>query len=103
MISTFLGLVLTLYNFVFNSQNYLQIKGCAMGTKCATSYANIFMGIFQERYICPPNEKISYLRFIDDIFLIWSETIIDQLMKFKQQINEVHPAKKFGFNFSKKR
>ena len=103
IISTFLGLVLTLYNFVFNSQNYLRIKGCAMGTKCAPSYANIFMGIFQERYIYPPNEKISYLRFIDDIFLIWSETIIGQLMKFKQQINEVHPAIKFGFNFSKKR
>ena len=39
IISTFLRLVLTLNNFVFNSQNYLQIKGCAMGTKCAPSYA----------------------------------------------------------------
>ena len=68
--STFLRLVLTLNNFVFNSQNYLQIKGCAMGTKCAPSYANIFMGMFEERYIYPLIKKISnfYLRFIDDIF-----------------------------------
>ena len=43
IVSTFLRLVLTLNNFVFNSQNYLQIKGCAMSTKCAPSYANIFM------------------------------------------------------------
>ena len=103
IISTFLRLVLTLNNFVFNSQNYLQIKGCAMGTKCAPSYANIFMGMFEERYIYPLIEKISnfYLRFIDDIFLIWTGTT-DQLMKFKQQINEVHPSIKFDFNFSNK-
>ena len=103
IISTFLRLVLTLNNFVFNSQNYLQIKGCAMGTKCAPSYANIFMGMFEERYIYPLIEKISnfYLRFIDDIFLIWTGTT-DQLLKFKQQINEVHSSKKFDFNFSNK-
>ena len=51
IISTFLRLVLTINNFVFNSQNYLQIKGCTMSTKCAPSYANIFMGMFEERYI----------------------------------------------------
>ena len=103
IISTFLRLVLTLNNFVFNSQNYLQIKGCAMGTKCAPSYTNIFMGMFEERYICPLIEKISnfYVRFIYDIFLIWTGTT-DQLMKFKQQINEVHPSIKFDFNFSNK-
>ena len=103
IISTFLRLVLTLNNFVFNSQNYLQIKGCAMATKCAPSYANIFMGMFDERYIYPLLEKVSnfYLRFIDDVFLIWTATT-DQLMKFKQKINEVHPSIKFGFNFSDK-
>ena len=65
----FLHLVLTLNNFLFNSQNYLQIKGCTMGTKCASSYANIFMCMFQERYIYPLIEKIFNfdLRFIDDI------------------------------------
>ena len=53
IISTLLRLVLTLDNFVFNCQNYLQIKGCSMGTKCAPSYANIFMGVFEERYTYP--------------------------------------------------
>ena len=53
IITTFLALILTLNNFIFNSQFYLQIKGCAMGTICAPSYANIFMSEFEEKYIYP--------------------------------------------------
>ena len=48
--TTFLGLVLTLNNFVFNCQIYLHIKGCTMGTKYAPNYANIFVVMFKERY-----------------------------------------------------
>ena len=33
VVLTFLKLILTLNNFVFNGINYLQKKGCAMGTK----------------------------------------------------------------------
>ena len=51
IITTFLHLVLPLNNLIFNCQNYLQIKGCAMGTICAPNYANIFMGIFEEKFI----------------------------------------------------
>ena len=53
IITTFLALILTLNNFIFNSKFYLQIKGCAMGTICAPSYANIFMPEFEEKYIYP--------------------------------------------------
>ena len=35
-------------------------------------------------------------------FLTWTGTT-DQLIKFKQQINEVHPSIKFDFNFSNKK
>ena len=100
IISTYLRLVLTLKNFVFNSQNYLQIKGCAMGTECAPRYANVFMGMFEERYIYHLIETTSkfYLQFIVH-FLIWTGTT-DQLMKLKHQINEVYLSIKFNFNFS---
>ena len=47
----FLKLILTLNNFIFNCTNFLQIKGCAMGTKCTPAYANIFMGIFEETHL----------------------------------------------------
>ena len=48
-------------------------------------------------------KKISnfHPRFIDDIFSIWTGTT-DQLITFKQQINEVHSSIKFDFNFSNK-
>ena len=48
VIITFLSLILTLNNFVFNSINYLQIMGCAMGTICASAYSNIFMAQFEK-------------------------------------------------------
>ena len=44
VILTFLKFILAFNNFVFNGINYLQKKGCAMDTKCAPSYANIFKG-----------------------------------------------------------
>ena len=75
VITTFLSLVVTLKSFVFNCKNYIQRKGCAMGTICAPSYANIFMDHFERKYISPFLQGLSliYLRFIDDIFFIGQE------------------------------
>ena len=56
-----------------------------MGTICAPSYENIFMAHFEEKSIYPLFEaKTSYLRFIDDIFMIWTKSnkeIIESLNK----------------------
>lgn len=78
-------------NFVFNSQNYLQIKGCVMATECAPRYLNIDISSYRNN-ILPAIHKWPF------IFLIWSGTA-DLLMKFKQQINQVHPSIEFHFNF----
>ena len=74
-----------------------------MGTKTAPSYANIFMGQFEEQYIYPriKNKSILYLRHIDDIFLIWTDTT-DSLENFIKSINTVHPSIKFSAETSKK-
>ena len=71
LIKTFLALILTLSNFIFNSRNYLQTKGCAMGIICAPSDANLFMDHLELKLIYPFIKGFSliYLRFIDDIFL----------------------------------
>ena len=47
-----------------------------MTTKCAPSYVNVFMGWIEETFIFPLLTNLSdfYLRFIDDIFLIWNGT-----------------------------
>ena len=45
IIKTFLALILTLNNFIFNSKFYLQIKGCAMGTIWAKLHRRHFYGM----------------------------------------------------------
>ena len=70
VIVKFLCVILTLNNFIFNGINYLQIKGCAMGTICASTYANIFLGKFK-LHIYPYIGNISKFccRYIDIFFL----------------------------------
>ena len=51
IITTYITLILTHNNFIFNSKFYLQITGRAMGTICTPSYVNIFMSEFEEKHI----------------------------------------------------
>ena len=101
VILTFLNLILTLNNSVFNGKNFLQTKGCAMGTKCAPCYANLFMGSFEERFIYPKikDKCISYLRYIDDIFMIWNGTK-EEFEEFIEYINNCHSTIKFDYTIS---
>ena len=101
-IFTFLKPILTLNNFVFNGINYLQRKSCAMGTKCVPSYANIFMGWFEEEFIFPllTNVNDFYLSFKDNIFLIWNGTKTE-FNDFFKKINQCHPSIKFEYKMSK--
>ena len=104
VITTFLAVILTLNNFIFNCKNYLQIKGCAMGTICAPSYASIFMDHFERKFIYPFIKTFSliYLRFIDDIFFIWASSKTD-LKNFLNELNTKHPSIKFEYEISKER
>ena len=94
---------LTLNNFLFNCQIYLQFKGWAMGTKCAPNYANIFMDIFEKKFIYPLGNNMTrlYLQFTSDVFIKWTGTL-GQLLEFKQRIEEIYPSIKFDFKFSNK-
>ena len=102
VIITFLSLILTLNNFVFNYTHYLQTMGCAtMGTICAPSYANIFMANFEAKHIYPyiKEKPPLYLRYIDDIFMIWKGTKVE-LIKFIKELNEKHKTITFDFQIS---
>ena len=81
IITTFLALMLTLNNFIFNCKNPLQIKRWIIGTICASSFANIFMDNFENKFIYPIMKTILLicLRFIADIFLIWTGNKTDLL------------------------
>ena len=61
VIITFLSLILTLNNFVFNCTHYLQTMGYAMGTICDPSYTNIFMANFEANHIYPYIKRKSLL------------------------------------------
>lgn len=70
--------ILTHNLFTFNSQLFLQTKGTAMGTRFAPSYANLFMGHYENLFIqnAHPWRKhiIMYRRYIDDLIFIWDGT-----------------------------
>ena len=102
--TTFLAHILTLNNSMFDSKFYLQIKGCAMGTICALTYPNLFMSEFKDRYIYSliKNKSKSYLRFIDDIFMVWTISE-NQLKFFINEINKNNHSIKFHLNFPKRK
>ena len=89
----------------FNSKNFLQTKGYgAMGIICAPSYANIFMGHFERKYLYPfvEGKSLTYFRYIDDTFLIWTGTK-NELDQFFKDLNKKHPSIKFDYKTSKYR
>ncbi|CAN7939652.1 unnamed protein product [Ixodes hexagonus] len=90
-----LELILKYNNFVFYNTHYLQIQGAAMGSKMSPNYANIFMGKFEESFVWSYTKKpVIYLRYIDDIFLIWNDTE-DTLNSFLGYLNGCHRTIKF--------
>ena len=52
-----LGIVLECDVFFFNNKYYLQIKGCAMGTKLAPTYATLVMAYLELRLYDKVEEK----------------------------------------------
>ena len=82
-------------NFQLNGENYLQIGGTAMGTRVAPSYANFFMARLEEKLLANCEYKLPlYLRYIDNIFLIFPYSEQD-LTKFMTYMNNAHPTIKF--------
>ena len=70
----FSKLVLNSNHFKFLGKYYLQKSVTAMGTKMAPSYANLCMGVLEDRMInLYAYKPLVYLRYIDHIFMIWTE------------------------------
>ena len=94
------NLVLIKNYFEFNKKIYRQVQGTAMGTKMAPSYANIFMKYIEMQLLeTSPKKPTLWLRFIDDILMIWGHGK-QALQDFKQLANNIHPTMKFSFNSS---
>ena len=95
-----LRIILTMNNFTFNQHHYLQIHGTAMGTKMAPSFANLFLGIFEINALSnAPFHPHTWCRYLDDIFMIWTEGL-DHLKISVDYLNNIHPTIKFTSNHS---
>ena len=78
-------------DFQFNGKHYLQISGTAMGKKFAPHYADITMAYWERENLrkCDKQPTL-YLRYLDDIFMIWEHTVADFEQAF-QILNSAHP------------
>jgi len=86
--------------FKFMDNMYLQVKGTAMGTRMAPQYANIFMADLEERFLHSfPMKPLLYLRFIDDIFLLWPHGE-KSLLQFHSRLNMADPHIKQTLDYS---
>ena len=79
-------------DFTFNDEWFLQISGTAMGKKFAPSYANIFLANWEQDALkkCPKKPSC-YLRYLDDIFIIWPHSEND-FNTFLQILNSHHES-----------
>ena len=99
-----LSLILNKNSFTFNNEHFLQIHRTAMGSPMAPTYANIFMAILERKLLNEAPQgliPIEWIRFIDDIFAIWTHGI-EKLQKFLSYINNFHPTIKFDYTYSYK-
>ncbi len=86
--------------FSFGSCFYWQCSGTAMGTKMAPNYANVFMSRLEEQFLGQCQlEPFLYLRYIDDIFIIWHHGRAT-LEIFLNSFNSFHSTIKFTHEIS---
>ena len=84
--------------FNFNGQLFEQIQGTAMGTRMAPNYAIIFMHYLETNFLSNyPKQPKTWLRFIDDIFMIWQHGRME-LDKFLNALDNHHNKIKFTHN-----
>ena len=87
--------VLNHNHFEFNGEAYRQKSGVAMGTKCAPTFANIFMASVEEEFLAMRRsrgamEPSVWLRFIDDILVVWPG-LGEGFSDFLAELNSFHP------------
>ena len=88
--------------FEFNSDTFQQISGTAIGTKFAPPYACIYMDQVEQKFLATQiNQPLIWLRYIDDIFFIWTHGE-KELEKFMSSFNSFTPNLKFTYESSKK-
>ena len=53
-------MILTMSNFEFDNNYYIQLHGTAMGTRMATAYANLFIGDLEKKLLASLHSNCSF-------------------------------------------
>uniref|UniRef100_A0A803JQE7 Reverse transcriptase domain-containing protein n=1 Tax=Xenopus tropicalis TaxID=8364 RepID=A0A803JQE7_XENTR len=90
--------------FKFDGNFYLQRCGTSMGAKFAPSYANLYMGWWEESHIFGGDSPflshvVVYKRYVDDLIFIWKDTE-STFSQFVDHLNNNELNLKFTSNFS---
>ena len=103
-----ISIILENNNFTFHDKIYNQVKGTAMGTKFAPTYATLVLAYLEEKLYMKVEEEFDaefadYLRqwwkrFLDDCFIFWNKSE-EELRKFHQILNNLHPDLKFTIEY----
>lgn len=87
-------------NFKFNSRNYYQCRGVAMGHKASPAICDIVIYYLEERILTSAGGNIfKWLRFRDDVFAIYTGSE-KEAASFLDIANQMHPTLKFKYDIS---
>ncbi|CAN2391932.1 hypothetical protein PRIEUP_LOCUS1974 [Pristimantis euphronides] len=89
--------------FKFEDKFFLQVKGIAMGAKCAPSYVNLAMGFLELKLDIVGMKEVQFykrwMRYSDDIFFIWRGGE-ERLQSFLSYVNGVWEELQFTMVYS---
>ena len=74
--------------FMLGDTYWIQLCGTAMGTSCTCIHATLFYAYHEEIVLLHHFHQhiILYVRFIDDIFVIWKNDCKDIFKEFKNSL-----------------
>ncbi|CAJ0931895.1 unnamed protein product [Ranitomeya imitator] len=97
LILTLLEFILRRNFFLFGDEFFLQLRGTAMGSNVAPTYANIYMAVLEDVFVYSSNlwrHVRAWWRYIDDIFVVWEGTSLE-LETFHGFLNQIYPELQF--------
>ena len=99
-------------NFFFNETMYTQVRGTAMGTKFAPTYATLVLAYLEEKLYSEIETKFgkefaifikeNWKRFLDDCFVFWTKSK-DDLKTFHLILNRLNPNLSFTMEKSEEK